>query len=168
MIPVKDEYHNRKHMFMVKHAKNDAPSTSKQELIYDHWLRKKTQDGQPDHQSKTWPISTFWDIGGTKAHCLLDSGCEGTMMSLSFTRAARLWVVPLEQPINLQLAVVGSHSIVNYGTSSQLKFGAFVSDEYFDITNIDYYDIILGTPFLAKWGIGLDFSRQGGIKWRED
>jgi hypothetical protein len=111
-----------------------------------------------------WPISAFWDIGGTKAHCLLDSGCEGTMMSLSFTRAARLWVVPLEQPINLQLAIVGSCSIVNYGTRSQLKFGAFVSDEYFDLTNIDYYDIILGTPFLTKWGISLEFSSQGGIK----
>jgi hypothetical protein len=70
----------------------------------------------------------------------------------------------LEQPINLQLTVVGSHYIVNYGTSGQLKFGVNISDEYFDITNIDYYDIILGTPFLMKWGISLDFSSQGRIK----
>jgi hypothetical protein len=62
----------------------------KQEPMYDHWLRKKIQDSQPNCQSKTLPISTFWEIGGTKAHCLLDSGCEGTMMSMSFTRAARL------------------------------------------------------------------------------
>jgi hypothetical protein len=75
-------------------------------------------------------------------------------------RAARLQVVPLEQPINLQLAIVGSCSIVNYGTSGQLEFGAFVSDEYFDITNVDYYDIILGMPFLMKWGISLDFSSE--------
>jgi hypothetical protein len=73
-------------------------------------------------------------------------------------------VVSLEQPINLQLTVVGSHSIVNYGTCGQLKFGVNISDEYFDITNVDYYDIILGTPFLTKWGISLDFSSQGGIK----
>jgi hypothetical protein len=72
------------------------------------------------------------------------------MMSPNFMRAVKLWVIPLEQPINLQLAVVGSCSIVNYGTSGQIKFGVFVLDEYFDITNVNYYDIILGTPFLKK------------------
>jgi hypothetical protein len=70
----------------------------------------------------------------------------------------------LEQPVNLQLAVVGSCSIVNYGTSGLLKFGEFVSNEYFDITNVDYYDVILGTPFLTKWGISLDFGSQGRIR----
>jgi hypothetical protein len=86
------------------------------------------------------------------------------MMFPCFARAARLQVVPLEQPINLQLTIVGSCSIVNYGTSSQLKFGVNISDKYFDITNVNYYDVILGTPFLTKWGIHLDFSSQGGIK----
>jgi hypothetical protein len=76
----------------------------------------------------------------------------------NFARAARLRTVPLEQPVNLQLAVVGSRSIVNYGTSGLLKFGEFISNKYFDITNINYYDIILGTPFLTKWGISLDFG----------
>jgi hypothetical protein len=70
----------------------------------------------------------------------------------------------LEQPVNLQLAVVGSHSIVNYGTSSLIKFREFISNKYFDITNVDYYDIILQTPFLMKWGISLDFSSQGRIR----
>jgi hypothetical protein len=37
-------------------------------------------------------------------------------------------------------------------------------DESFDITNVDYYDIILETPFLMKWGISLDFSSHGRIK----
>jgi hypothetical protein len=50
------------------------------------------------------------------------------------------------------------------GLAAQLNFGAFISDKYFDITNIDYYSIILGTPFLTKWGISLDFSSQGRIK----
>jgi hypothetical protein len=50
---------------------------------------------------------------------------------------------------------------VNYGTSGSLKFREFVSDEYFDISNVNYYYIILGTPFLKKWGICLDFNSQG-------
>jgi hypothetical protein len=86
------------------------------------------------------------------------------MMSPNFAHTARLQTVVLEQPVNLQLAIVGSHSIVNYGTSGLIKFREFVSDEYFDITNIDYYDIILGTPFLTKWGISLEFSSQGRIR----
>jgi hypothetical protein len=166
MILVGDKYYQRKRVFMAKHAKSNAPSASKQELMYDHQLRRKTQDGQLDRQTKAQLISAYWDIGGTRAHCLLDSGCEGTMMSPNFARAARLRTVPLEQPVNLQLAVVGSRSIVNYGTSGLLKFGEFVSNEYFNITNIDYYDIILGTPFLTKWGISLDFGSQGGYESR--
>jgi hypothetical protein len=90
MILISDEYHQRKRVFMAKHAKSDMPSTLKQEPMYDHWLRRKTQDGQPDRQMKAWPISAYWDIGGTRAHCLLDRGCEGTMMSPNFACAARL------------------------------------------------------------------------------
>ena len=163
MILVGDEYSQRKCVFMARHTK-DAPGASKEEPMYDHWLRKRMQDGQPDRHAKTKPISAYWDIGGTKAHCLLDSGCEGTMMSPNFARAAKLRVVPLERPVNLQLAIVGSRSIVNYGTSGRVTFGGFVSNKYFDITNVNYYDIILGTPFLKKWGISLDFSSQGGIR----
>jgi hypothetical protein len=80
MILVSNEYHNRKHV----------NSASKQELMYDHQLRKKTLSGQPDHQSKTWSISAYWDIGSTKAHCLLNSGCEGTIMSPNFMCTAKL------------------------------------------------------------------------------
>jgi hypothetical protein len=42
MILIGDEYHQRKHVFMAKHTKSDACSMSKQESMYDHWLRRKT------------------------------------------------------------------------------------------------------------------------------
>jgi hypothetical protein len=90
MILVRDKYHSQKHVFMAKNVNNNASSASKQEPMYNHRLRKKMQGGQPDHQSKTWPISAFWDINGTKAHYLLDSGCKGIRIFLSFMRAAKL------------------------------------------------------------------------------
>ena len=45
-----------------------------------------------------------------------------------------------------------------------IKIGRKVVKEYFDITNVEHYDVILGTPFLRKMGIVLDF-RSPGMAW---
>ena len=54
--------------------------------------------------------------------------------------------------------------MINYGTHATIKIGHKVVKEYFDIANIEHYDVILGTPFLRKMGIVLDF-RSPGIIW---
>ena len=103
------------------------------------------------------PISVFWEIGGTKAHCLINSGCEGIMLSPNFIRVANIEPFPLDKPIGIQLAVTGSKSVINYGTNTTIKYEGRESKEYFDIINIDYYDAILGTPFLRKHKVIIDF-----------
>ena len=45
-----------------------------------------------------------------------------------------------------------------------IKLGRKVVKEYFDIANIEHYDVILWTPFLRKMGIVLDF-RSPGMAW---
>ena len=45
-----------------------------------------------------------------------------------------------------------------------IKIGCKVVEEYFDIANIEHYNTILGTPFLRKMGIVLDF-RSPGMAW---
>ena len=42
-----------------------------------------------------------------------------------------------------------------------IKIGCKVVEEYFDIANVEHYDVILGTPFLRKMGIVLDFRSPG-------
>ena len=42
-----------------------------------------------------------------------------------------------------------------------IKLGCKVVNEYFNIVNIEHYDVILGTPFLRKMGIVLDFRSPG-------
>ena len=32
--------------------------------------------------------------------------------------------------------------------------------EYFDVVNIDYYDAILGTPFLKRFKVAIDFAKD--------
>ena len=54
--------------------------------------------------------------------------------------------------------------MINYRTHTTIKLGHKVVKEYFDIANTEHYDAILGTPFLRKMGIVLDF-RSPGMAW---
>ena len=54
--------------------------------------------------------------------------------------------------------------MINYGTHTTIKIGHKVVEEYFDIANVEHYDAILGTPFLRKMGIVMDF-RSPGMAW---
>src|SRR6266481_1726799 len=86
------------------------------------------------------------------------------MISPDFTQVTGLVTFKLEQPIALQLACVGSKSKVNYGAHSTISFGNQRVEETFDVVYIDYYDVILGTPFMRQLGITLDFTSPGSIR----
>ena len=109
-------------------------------------------------------LSGFGEVNGTHAHCLLDSSCEGVMVSPDFARATGMKLMRLEQHIGLQLLCVGSKSTINYGTKATIMFGNTHVKEYLDVANIDYYDIILGMPFLRCLGVTLDFAGPGTIR----
>jgi hypothetical protein len=53
---------------------------------------------------------------------------------------------------------------VNYGSNTTIKFGCDVFKEYFNATNIEYYNAILGILFLKKLGAILDFSSPGLVR----
>ena len=42
--------------------------------------------------------------------------------------------------------------MINYGTHATIKIGCKVVKEYFDITNVEHYNTILGTPGMAWIG----------------
>ena len=73
-------------------------------------------------------------------------------------------IFALEQPIALQLACISIRSMINYGTHATIKIGHKIVKEYFDIANVEHYDTILGTPFLRKMWIVLDFRSPGIIQ----
>ena len=72
------------------------------------------------------------------------------MISPNFIRAAKIEPFPLDKPIGIQLVVTGSKSVINYGANANIKCEGKELKGYFDIINIDYYDAILGTPFLRE------------------
>ena len=44
-----------------------------------------------------------------------------------------------------------------------INIGSKVVEEYFNVANVEHYNAILGTPFLRKMGIILDFESPGTI-----
>ena len=72
----------------------------------------------------------------------------------------RIEPFPLDKPISIQLAVTGSKSVINYGVNTTIKYNEKEWKEYFDIVNIDYYDAILGTLFLKKHEVIIDFMNH--------
>ena len=61
-----------------------------EEPVYDHRTRIKERSRPLQKRNDNQPIPIFWEIGRTKAHCLIDSGCEGIMLSPNFIRAAKI------------------------------------------------------------------------------
>ena len=61
-----------------------------EEPVYDHRTRIRERSRPLQKHNDNQPISVFWEIGGTKAHCLIDSGCEGIMISPNFIRVAKI------------------------------------------------------------------------------
>ena len=51
--------------------------------------------------------------------------------------------------------------MINFGTRARLELGTITeNDAYLDVVNIDRYDMIIGTPFMRKHGLVLDFKRN--------
>ena len=82
------------------------------------------------------------------------------MIFPKFTRAAKIKTFALEKLIGIQLAVTGSKSVINYGTNTTIKINGEESKEYLNGVNIAYYDTILGTPFLNKFKVVIDFAKD--------
>ena len=76
------------------------------EPMHSHRSRHKERPTRPPSDNCT--LVGSWEINSVKAHCLLDSGSEGVLLSLEFMRAMGIKMFALEKPIALQLACISS------------------------------------------------------------
>ena len=63
-----------------------------------------------------------------------------------------------EKPLPIQLAVYGSRSKINCGTTVNVQYQTINCDWMFDVVNLDNYDAILGTPFLYQHQVAMGFN----------
>ena len=98
-------------------------------------------------------------VNGLEAYTLIDTGSMTASVTHDFAQVVNLKVVQLENPVTLQLEMVGSHSMINFSARTHLELGPVREDDaYLDIINIDQYDMIIGTPFMRKHGLVLNFN----------
>ena len=81
-------------------------------------------------------------------------------LSVWLCKGIECTILRLEKPATLQLGCSGSRLKINFATIAVVEFGLTTAKNYLDIANLDKYDCILGTPFLRKHGISLDFQFQ--------
>jgi hypothetical protein len=126
-------------------------------------LRKK--EDRPSQSSKdTACLSTWVTINGVRALTLFDSGSTTDSVSPDFTWVADLCSFQLTKQVALRLGYVGSRGSINYGVRPTISFTSIKEQPYYlDVVNIDQYDCILGTPFMRKHNIGLDFGNNAII-----
>ncbi|KAF9257248.1 hypothetical protein L218DRAFT_879864 [Marasmius fiardii PR-910] len=106
------------------------------------------------------PLVALLEIGGKTALTLFDSGCTLECLSPGFAGLANMKVHQLAEQHSLQLGTVGSKAKFNYGTIVDTSYASIDDQTYFDIVNIDRYDAIVGTYFMRKHGIQLDFKND--------
>jgi hypothetical protein len=116
---------------------------------------------RPIHSKKeTQTFIIMVKVNSQKAVALLDSGCTTDAVTLELTRITGLKIYELKEQVPLQLGTRGSQSKINYGTKACIKYGPIKANQYFDIVNINRYDVTLGTVFMRKHRIILNFKRN--------
>lgn len=72
----------------------------------------------------------------------------------------RLQPFQLEKPVGLQMALIGSRGQINFSLKAQVEMGLVTNSHYFDVVNIDKFDVIIGTLFLQQNRVKLDFQNN--------
>ncbi|KAG6886835.1 hypothetical protein C0995_004011 [Termitomyces sp. Mi166 len=116
----------------------------------------KLQQPQYTPQEKECLV-TYVEVNGHPAWTLWDSGSTTMGIMPQFVHVNAIHVHELTEPLMLQLGTVGSCTVVQFSTEVKIKMSGHLTKEYVDIANFDHYDMIIGTPFMHKNKVTLDF-----------
>ncbi len=132
-------------------------------LLYDGNIRPRTGDPpQPNRSpSSQHCLTVMMSVNGIEAYTLIDTGSTLDTISLDFARATHVPQFALKQVLRVQLGMQGSRGKVATGSRVELSAqGITIPRYYVDVSNIDKYQMILGTPFLRRHNVCCDFSNN--------
>ncbi|KAJ8085281.1 hypothetical protein PM082_004076 [Marasmius tenuissimus] len=136
----------------------NAQSTLKPNLVTVDSIGTRPHRTLKDNQC----LTAFIDINGVRAFMLFDSGSTADAVSPDFARIARLTVYHLENPVTFQLGTKGSRSRISHGCDTKYSFASshetVTEVGYFGVANINRYDAVVGTVFMRRHGLSLNFS----------
>jgi Retroviral aspartyl protease len=110
------------------------------------------------NKKETRVFITMVKVNSQEAVALLDSGCTTDMLSQELVRIAGIKVYKLTDQVPIQLGTRGSQPKISYSIKTTIKYGPIDMDHYFNVVNIDRYDVILGMVFMRRHGIALNFG----------
>ena len=89
-------------------------------------------------------------VNDQSVRALIDTGSLADFMSLTLVEQLQLEHVMLEKPLTIQLAIQGSRLKVNFSMKVHFQYQGTDYTHYFDVINLQSYDMILGTLFLYQ------------------
>ncbi|KAG6879087.1 hypothetical protein C0992_005295 [Termitomyces sp. T32_za158] len=113
-------------------------------------LQRNTARRKAETRLVPKPLVVVVQINGHPARALIDSGSLGNFMSTTIVEQLKVDKQELPEVLPVQLAVQGSRSKVNYGASARFRYQNIDRVQYFDVMNLNGYDLILGTPWLFQ------------------
>ena len=119
-------------------------------------LRERPQAKPKDKEC----LATWTKVGDLEVWTLWDSGSTTSGIIPSYAELAKIVVDTLMDPNVLQLGTVGSRSIIKFGADVSLRIAKHLYPSYVDVANFNHYDMIIGTPFMRKHGVLLDFKKN--------
>ncbi|KAG6869396.1 hypothetical protein C0995_003512, partial [Termitomyces sp. Mi166 len=105
-------------------------------------------------------LVTYVEVNEYPAWTLWDSGSTTMGITLQFAHVNAIHVHELSEHLMLQLGTVGSRAMVQFGTEVKIRALGHPTKEYVDIANFNRYDMIIGTLYMRKNNVVLDFVKN--------
>jgi len=99
-------------------------------------------------------------VNGCEVLTIVDTGSMMNFISPAFATVAKLATFTLESQLLFQLGCISSHSTITHSAHVPVRLGHVTHDTYFDVANIDWYDCIIGLPFLRLHRVCLNFGED--------
>ncbi len=139
----------------------DEPKANRKEPLHGGQIRPKPgQKMQPERTAlRQHCLTALLHVNGLEVYTLFDSGSSLDVICSDFARSANIPTFRLEEALEVQLGMKGSHSRVTAGARVDISTPEVSFPRRFvDISNIDKYQMILGTPFFRDYNVILDFG----------